>query len=164
MTRRATPGLALSNNHRTKGVEMPLEQIPVEFLFRMTAEVAAPTIIQNGPQGSRLIVSVPGGTFEGPKLSGVIVPHSGGDWVTLRPDGSMKLDVRLTLQTTDGALIFMAYTGIGVRGEDGGTKVYSTPLFETGAPAYAWLNNVQAIAIGSTTPGGVTYEVYAIRA
>lgn len=143
---------------------MPMESLPVEFLFTMTAQVAPPTIIQGGPQGSRFIVSVPGGTFEGPKLKGTIVAHSGGDWVTLRPDGSMKLDVRLTLQTEDGAHILVTYTGIGARGADGTTKVYSTPLFETGAEKYAWLNNVQAVGVGTTTPGGVTYEVYALRA
>jgi len=143
---------------------MPLESLPVEFLFTMTANVSAPTMIQGGPQGSRLIVSVPGGTFEGPKLRGTVVPHSGGDWVTLRPDGSMKLDVRLTLQTDDGAHILVTYTGIGARAADGSTKVYSTPLFETGAEKYAWLNTVQAVGIGSTGPNGVTYEVYALRA
>jgi hypothetical protein len=143
---------------------MPLESLPVEFLFTMTANVSPPTVIQGGPQGSRFIVSVPGGTFEGPKLKGTIVPHSGGDWVTLRPDGSMKLDVRLTLQTEDGAFILVTYNGIGARGADGGTKVYSTPLFETGAERYAWLNTVQAIGIGSTRPNGVTYDVYALRA
>lgn len=142
---------------------MPLESLPVEFLFTMTAHVGAPTMIQGGPQGSRLIVSVPSGTFEGPKLRGTVVPHSGGDWVTLRPDGSMKLDVRLTLQTDDGAHILVTYTGIGTRAADGSTKVYSTPLFETGAEKYAWLNNVQAVAVGSTGPQGVTYEVYALR-
>ncbi len=143
---------------------MPLESLPVEFLFTMTANVGQPTMIPGGPQGSRLIVNVPGGTFEGPKLKGTIVPNSGGDWVTLRPDGSMKLDVRLTLQTEDGAHILLTYTGVGTRAADGSTKVYSTPLFETGAEKYAWLNSVQAVAVGSTTPGGVTYEVYALRA
>ncbi|WP_322796338.1 DUF3237 domain-containing protein [Tepidiforma sp.] len=143
---------------------MPLDQLPVEYLFTMTANVAPPTVIQGGPQGSRMIVSVPGGTFEGPKLKGTVVPHSGGDWVTLRPDGSMKLDVRLTLLTEDGAAILVTYTGIGARTAEGGTKVYSTPQFETGAEKYAWLNSVQAVGIGSTTPGGVTYEVYALRA
>lgn len=143
---------------------MPLESLPVEFLFTMTANVSPPTVIHGGPQGSRFIVSVPGGTFEGPKLKGTIVPHSGGDWVTLRPDGSMKLDVRLTLQTEDGAFILVTYNGIGARSADGSTKVYSTPLFETGAEQYAWLNTVQAVGIGSTGPNGVTYEVYAIRA
>ena len=135
--------------------------IAVEHLFKMTAEIAPRAFLQNGPQGTRAIVPVLGGTFEGPKLRGTIEPPA-GDWVTVRADGSYKLDVRLTLRTDDGALILMTYTGIGIPTE-GGSSIRNAPLFETGDPRYAWLNRVQAVGIGGRTgEARVNYEVYAL--
>lgn len=133
----------------------------LEHLFTLTATLRAkPPVLMNGPQGSRVVVTVTGGSFEGPRLRGT-VDNSGGDWVTLRPDGSIKLDVRIMLRTEDGADIFMRYEGIGVRG-DGPLKVVTAPLFETGDDRYAWLNNIQAISRGVSTGDQVTYEVFAV--
>ena len=98
---------------------MAESSLPVEFLFSIDVDTSAPTMISGAPQGNRYIVSVPGGTFEGPKMKGTVVPNSGGDWLTLRADGSAKLDVRLTLQTDDGAHILMSYNGILVNGASG---------------------------------------------
>ena len=85
---------------------------------------------------------------------------AGGDWVVMRPDGSLKLDVRVVLRTDDGADILMTYSGIGQPGGDGTTTIRTAPMFETGDDRYAWLNNVQAVAHGSTGQGTVTYDVY----
>src|SRR5436309_2277760 len=77
--------------------------VPVEYLFTITATLIPAQVIEAGPQGTRVIIGVTGGTFAGPKLRGAIVPP-GGEWATVRPDGSARADVRLTLQTDDGAL------------------------------------------------------------
>ena len=61
---------------------------------------------------------IPGGTFEGPRLKGTI-KGAGGDWVTLRADGSSLLDVRLLLETDDGTPILMQFKGIVT---EGGTR------------------------------------------
>lgn len=140
--------------------------IPVEHLFTMTATIGARTAIMGAPQGSRAIANITGGTFEGERLRGKL-ENSGGDWVTIRADGSLKLDVRVTLTTEDGASILMTYAGIGMRSE-GGVSVRSAPLFETGDERYAWLNNVQAIGIGTTGSDAdgkpnVTYHVYGLK-
>jgi Protein of unknown function (DUF3237) len=143
---------------------VPLEALPVEYLFTITANTAdkPPVMIPKGPHGTRVLVTAMSGTFEGPKLKGKIADAAGGDWVTLGADGTLYLDVRLTLTTDDGAAIYMEYKGIGKRGEDGTTTVRTTPRFETGAENYAWLNSVQAVALGTTGTGNVTYDVYAI--
>ena len=134
----------------------------LEHLFTLTATLRArPPALLNAPQGSRVIVTVTGGHFEGPKLRGT-VDNSGGDWVSLRADGSIKLDVRVLLHTDDGADIFMRYEGIGVR-IDGQLKLATAPLFETGDERYAWLNNTQAIASGVSANNVVTYEVFGVR-
>ena len=140
---------------------MAESSLPVEFLFTIDVDTSPPTMIMGAPQGNRYIVSVPGGTFEGPKLKGTVVANSGGDWLTLRADGSAKLDVRLTLTTDDGAAILMSYSGILVNGE-GGPSIRSAPLFETGAENYAWLNRVQAVGVGAPRAGGVKYDIYAL--
>lgn len=142
---------------------MALSSLPVEYLFTLTATLGNTSVIRDGPQGGRAIVQVTGGSFEGPRLKGTVVDNSGGDWVTLRVDGSFKLDVRITLQTEDGAIIYMAYQGVGKRGESGNV-LRTAPLFETGDERYTWLNGVQAVGLGSSTPASVTYEVYALSA
>lgn len=136
--------------------------LPVDYLFTLTATLAAPNVINGGPLGTRVIVGVTGGTFEGPRLRGVVSGSAGGDWVLLRSDGSMRLDVRVTLHTDDGADIYMSYSGIRVTTPDG-PVLRTAPYFETGDQRYAWLNNVQGLATGISTPDAVTYEVYAMK-
>lgn len=130
--------------------------LPVEHLFTITADVSPAGLIAGGPQGTRYVVDAPTGSFEGARLRGV-VKSPGGDWVTMRADGSGQLDVRLLLETDDGVAILMQYKGIVT---DGATKIRTAPLFEVGDERYAWLNNVQAVGIGSSGGGKVTYEVY----
>jgi hypothetical protein len=141
---------------------MPAEttMLPVEFLFTMRAALDGPTIIPSAPHGTRILVPVTGGEVTGPKVNGTLRAQ-GGDWVTMRADGSAQLDVRLTILTDDGAAILMEYKGVLSTGDDRKARV--APLFQTGDERYAWLNGVQAIAIGVTGQGDVTYEVYAVR-
>ena len=135
--------------------------LPVEHLFTMTGTVGKASMVGAGPGGTRVIVPVTGGTFEGPKMKGTIVENSGGDWVVARADGSMKLDVRITLLTDDGALIYMSYSGFRTtKGETASLR--TAPYFETGDERYAWLNSVQGVATGTSGPGTVDYEVYAL--
>ena len=135
--------------------------LDLDHLFDAHVTLAAPVEFGDTPAGRRRIIPITGGTFEGPKLKGNVLP-GGGDWVTVRADGSVKLDVRITLQTDDGANVLMTYSGIGVRGE-GGLSLRTAPLFETGSEKYAWLNNIQAIAHGTPGQGNVTYIVYALK-
>ena len=130
--------------------------IPVEYLFTITASTALAAMIADGPQGTRLVVEAPSGTFEGPRLKGTI-RTPGGDWVTRRSDGSGLLDVRLLLETDDGAPILMQFKGVVT---EGGAKIRTAPMFETGDERYAWLNAVQAVALGATGDRNVTYDVY----
>lgn len=131
----------------------------LEHLFTITATTGVSGLVANGPAGTRVIVDASSGTFDGPQLKGT-VHGPGGDWVTVRADGSMLLDVRLLLKTHDGADILMEYKGIGL---DGATHITTAPLFQTGAEQYAWLNNIQAVARGASDGSSVTYDVYAVR-
>lgn len=134
-----------------------LTSLPVEYLFTMRATLDEASIIPDGPHGTRVLVTVNGGTVTGPRVNGTVLA-GGGDWVTVRADGVCQVDVRLTIKTDDGAVLYMAYCGI--LGKD--RVVRAAPLFQASHENYRWLNNVQAIAIGHPGKGDVTYDVYAV--
>ncbi|RJO73352.1 DUF3237 domain-containing protein [Nocardia panacis] len=129
---------------------------------------------EHGPLGRRVLYGAAGGSFEGPRLRGDVVA-GGGDWALFRPNGTMMLDVRLTLRTDDDELLYMTYQGrwvvpADVRAEmvdpttrhriDPARYYFRTnPLFETGSTRYAWLNDVVAIGTGYLVDGGVAYHV-----
>lgn len=124
----------------------------------MTATLAPPSVVPSGPNGTRLIVPITGGTVVGPRINGT-VDALGADWLTLRADGTAQLDVRALIRTNDGAIIHTSYKGIMAPHGDA-RRIITAPLFETGHDDYAWLNSVQAIAIGEPGDGVVNYDVY----
>jgi len=141
----------------------------------MHADLEAPQVIGATPMGTRQIFIVKGGTVEGPRIKGKLLP-GGGDWALVRTDGAVQLDVRATLQTDDGALIYGTYGGLIVaelavfgrllQAEDVPLDeyyFYINPMFQTGAPQYDWLNRLIAIGRGKAVPGGVEYRVWAIE-
>lgn len=143
-------------------------------LLTLTLQVAFDKMLDIGavPAGRRRIAPILGGTFEGERLKGAVLP-GGADWVINRPDGVMVVDVRLTLETDDKALIYLTYQGRFVaapetmkrfnRGallEDHEYSLRVIPRFECGAPRYAWLNDVIAVGSGRQTATGPIYSFY----
>ena len=123
------------------------------------------------PYGVRSFVPVTGGDFEGARLRGRILP-GGGDWLLLRSDGVLELDLRITLETDDRALIYMTFQGLRhgppeaftalSRGEvvDPARYYFRTvPRFETSAEAYAFLNRIVTIGVGETRPDGALHRI-----
>src|SRR5207249_6046988 len=114
------------------------------------------------PQGTRTIVQVLGGRFDGPRLK-ASVQTPAGDWITNRKDGTYRLDVRLTLKTDDGALILVTYNGIG-QTTDAGASLRIAPLFETGDSRYSCLTRFAAGGPGDRVgTAAVTYDIYALK-
>jgi hypothetical protein len=149
---------ALSGSARAQA---PAAPPALEYLGTMRLETGTRTVIENGPQGTRTIVQVVSGRFEGPRLkASVQIPA--GDWITTRTDGSYKLDVRVTLRSDDGALMLVTYNGIGLT-TAAGASLRAAPLFETGDSRYSWLTHVQTIAVGDRVGTQVKYDVYAIK-
>lgn len=151
------------------------ESIATELLFDTHIDLAPPENIGASPFGTRAIFVVLGGTFEGPRMRGT-VRSGGGDWFLTLPNGAGELDVRLTLETDDGALIYTTYRGVLIAspevmarvfaGEDVSTTEYyfrTTPRFETGSEQYAWLNTTVAIGVGCPAPNKVSYRVFAVK-
>lgn len=142
----------------------PLDSIPATYLGTLSADTTsvAPSVIPNGPFGTRVIVTVSSAEFVGPRINASMPDGvAGGDWVTSRADGSIGLDVRLSLRTEDGADIYVTYYGVGTTTDDVMT-IRTSPRFETGDERYSWLNSVMAVALGKRTETGVEYDVYQI--
>lgn len=166
----ATLGLASTTQAQTT-------QVNTEYL--MTVHIPTERVAIDS--ATTIVNILPGGSVKGPKISGKIV-SPGGDWVRVMPSGALRLDVRLTIETDDGALIYMTYGGVvvgskeasdalargEVLGENGFPYFVTTPQFQTSAPAYDWLNKLQGVgkvaAYKRTKDESfVRYDIYAIR-
>jgi hypothetical protein len=147
---------------------------PTAELFTLWLQVDQPLNVGVTPVGERRIVGVLGGSFHGELLKGVVLP-GGSDWITVRPDGVIQQDVRICLQTDDGALILMTYRGLRHgpasvierlnRGEPVNSSEYyfrTAPTFETASEKYDWLNRIVAVAVGDRRPDGVEYRVFRV--
>jgi hypothetical protein len=147
----------------------------LEFLMEYTADLQRPTRYTGaGPFGTRgIAVTTTGGRFEGPRLKGTILA-GGGDWFLEGSDGVQRVDVRVTFETDDGALIYVQYYGIlrpqagkpvpqrGVASDYGDAYFMTTPRFETGDQRYYWINDLVCVAEGKRRTQGVAYRIYAL--
>lgn len=143
-------------------------------LMTLSLDVGFDAMLDIGaiPQGRRRIAPILGGRFEGERLNGVVAP-GGADWVINRPDGVMVIDVRLALKTDDGAAIYLTYQGT-FRAEPEVMKRFNRgalldpseyalrviPRFESGSPAYAWLNDLPCVGLGRQTAQGPIYTMH----
>jgi len=143
-------------------------------LMDFFVEVKKPWVVGRTPAADRRIGEISGGYFEGERLRGTILT-GGSDWQTVREDGAWMLNVRVLLETDDGALIGMTYTGIRhgpkpviealARGEAVSPDDYymrAAPVFETAASRYDWLNRVISVAHGHRIAGGAIYRAFEV--
>src|ERR1700722_16366293 len=141
------------------------------LLMTLQVAVASPQRIGAGPHGMRVTAPITDGHFEGPRLHGKVLA-GGGDWTLLRGDGVLELDLRLTLETDDGALIHLTSFGLRhgppeviaalARGEsvDPSTYYFRTMArFETGHPKYEFLNRLLAVSTGDRRAAGPIYTI-----
>jgi hypothetical protein len=111
-----------------------------------------------GPHGTRFTFPVTGGSFDGDRLRGKVLP-GGADWVLKRPDGILELDLRITLETHDGALIHMTFEGIRDDGVPGAPYFRTLPRFETADTRYAFLNRLLAVGTGEIRADGPVHTI-----
>jgi hypothetical protein len=148
--------------------------IRTEFLCKIQVTLEPVRDLGDTPLGRRRIIGITGGSFSG-RLSGRVLP-GGADWQIVRADGTADLDARYTLETSDGALIYVHNRGYRhgpkdviarlVKGEDLDPALYymrTTPWFETSAPAYDWLNRIVCVGTGARRPAGVELELFEVK-
>lgn len=121
-------------------------------LCTATVDVAAPIAVGKTPAGVRSIGEIRAATVTGEKISATLAGVAAADWILVTGRVG-NIDVRMTLKTQDGALIYVSYTGKLLLAREGGPLAIVTPTFETGDERYAWLNDIQAIGRGTLAPG-----------
>ena len=153
-------------------------ELKTEHIFDAHFDLALPSefiVFGNGGGGIRCMVPVKSGSIQGPKIKATL--RFGADWALIRDDNAFVADVRMALETDDGAFIHMEYDGILEMSEEEMKKAmqgefppvawaHTTPRFETGHEKYLWLNKVRAAAIGKLVSDKgslfVDYSVYAL--
>lgn len=133
---------------------MPLELVP---LCTITVAIGDAVRVSS----TMMIGEVAGLTVEGERLSGTMVGRAGADWLRLVDGSAGVVDVRLTMKTHDGAVVFVSYNG---RVNFSTGTAYTAPTFHTGDERYRWLNDIQAVAKGTfASPTTIVYELYEVR-
>ena len=151
-------------------------QITTEYIMTLHAPLDEPQDVNNNLQ----IFNVrPGGRVEGPAIRGEVVAPS-ADWLRIMPDGTRRIDVRLSIKTDDGAIIFMTYMGAVAALADAAARLaagetlgpdqfyfITAPTFETASPTYSWLNDIVAvgkvISLNRSNDRHVTYDIFAVK-
>jgi Protein of unknown function (DUF3237) len=145
-------------------------------VYRLEATLGAPLDLGELAQGHRRIVPQTGGTFTGPELNGKLLPGASADWQLVLPDGTALGDIRYTLQTAAGELLYVQSRGVRhgsaevlarlARGEDVDASEYifrTSTQIETAAPRLDWLNKGIFISVGGRQADGVIYETYLVE-
>jgi hypothetical protein len=153
----------------------PLPDPSLTLLYRLEAVVGEPLDVGEVSQGRRRILPLTGGTFAGPELNGKLLPGTSADWQIVLADGTALGDIRYTLQTDGGALLYVQSRGVRHgsaevlerlgRGEDVDASEYTfrtSTQIETASRELAWLNKGVFIGVGGRTAGGVVYETYLV--
>jgi len=149
----------------------------LEYEFTYTATLRPPVAVGPGPYGLRMFYEISGGTAQGSRIRGRLL-GGGGDWILVGADGWGRLDVRGQIETDDGAVIYLNYSGLLEMNErvqqataspaaatDYADQYFrTTPRLETGDPRYAWVNRTLFVAEGRIQPGpAVQYRVYRVE-
>ena len=147
----------------------------LEALLKAEITLAPAQELGEAPLGRRRIIPITGGRFRGERLSGKVLP-GGADWQIVCADGLSQLEARYTLETDDGALVYVRNVGLRhgpadvlaklAAGEPVDPSRYymrTTPSFETGAERYRWLNRIVCVATGVRRKDAVELDVYEVK-
>ena len=133
-------------------------------LGTLTLETASDRLFMLGstPAGNRIVQEIKSAELVGDRIKASMKGLAAADWLSVNADGLALFDIRMTLETADGALLYLSYTakadwsaGLG-KGD-----IYAVAQFETGDDRYRWLNTIQIVGKGGVGAGGsVAYEWY----
>ncbi len=152
-----------------------MTEIRTKFMFRLALDVGAHHVVGPTPFGNRRVAPIAGGTFEGPQLSGIVLP-GGTDWITEDTAGCwFRINVSVPLRSNDGDLLILAYQGFRsgppevlakvARGESVDADSYYYRVsgsFETASPKLARLNTLVVVGSGWRTSSGPGYDVFEV--
>jgi hypothetical protein len=140
-----------------------IEPAPIEVVLRPLChavyELGATHMVSTGATGTRLVSEITSARYEGERFKASTIGGANADWATIDPDGRVLVDVRLTLQTDDGAIVHVHYEG---RGDAATGVTCAAPLFETGDERYAWLTRIQAVGKSVFDGTKLEYEIFEV--
>ena len=112
----------------------------LEFAFEELVSLGQAVSPGKTAYGSRNMIPITGGTFEGPGIRGTIVPGA-WDWQLVRADGCVDVHADYMLKTDDGVMINVVNTGALCLPDPGGAPkpVRTSPRFEAPLGKYQWL-------------------------
>lgn len=148
----------------------------LEFAFAVRIRLHPATYLGKSPLGNeRAAVYVQEGSFEGPGIRGRVVPDSGGDWATVRPDGVLDFDARYLLETDDGVTIYLQNRGYRWASEEVMARqrrrepvdpseyyMRASPKFEVQAGPYDWLMKYVFVGVAEKIPEGNVISYYKV--
>lgn len=143
-------------------------------IFTINAELAGIMNLGQTPYGERRIIDILGGTVQGARLNGRVLP-GGADWQIIRSDGAADIQARYTIESDAGARILVLSEGLRhgppavleqlARGDSVDPSLYyfrTVMRFETSDPDVSWLNRILALARGQRLPNAVQLDVYEV--
>jgi len=147
----------------------------LSLTYRLDAALAQPLDLGDSARGHRRIVAITGGTFTGPELNGKLLPGASADWQIVLADGTVLGDIRYTLQTDGGDLLYVQSRSVRHgpadvlarlgRGEEVDASRYTfraATQIETAAAGLDWLNKGVFVSVGGRRSGGASYETYLV--
>jgi hypothetical protein len=148
----------------------------IRRVYHLEATLGEPLDLGEVTGGRRRVIPLTGGQFTGAEIRGRLLSGTSADWQLVRPDGTSVGDIRYTLQTEGGALLYVRARSIRhgdpdvlarlARGEDVDAGEYifrAAAQIETSATDLAWLNKGIFISVGGRTSGGVAYDTYIVE-
>ena len=136
----------------------------LEYVVRLNVTLGQAYSSGNNGKGTRTIIPITGGTFEGPDIKGEVLP--GGADYQLAVDGRNEVEAIYCIRTDDGVTIHVRNNGIIKMGGQGGMYFRCAPKFEAPKDSkYAWMNESLFLCqpgFGGAG-GGITLDVWRVK-
>jgi len=118
----------------------------LEYVVELKVKCEGAYQVGQTSHGNRFIIPIVGGTFEGPKMKGTILPGGADYQLQDNEHGRTEVEAIYSIKTDDGVNIHVRNKGLICTGKDenGNPQFYfrTTPQFEAPFDSkYAWLNN-----------------------
>ena len=155
-----------------------METPALELAFRVRLDFAEGPRLRFAPaygEFKRGFVAVIGGEVSGPRLSGRVVPHSGGDWPRIWDSGLVEFEAHYLLEADDGTPIYIHNRGIawsdpavlarieaGESIEPGASYCRVTPRFEAPPGPHEWLGRTIFVGVAERRGASTDFDYYAV--
>lgn len=148
--------------------------IGLAFAFEIRATIGAPLDGGPGRLGHRHVIPITGGTVDGPRLTGRVLP-GGADYELIRPDGNSRVEAHYAIEAADGTPIYIRNEGLYVAPRDVTARLdagdpvspsdyyfRTTPTFDAPDGPHAWLSDRLFVATCRFTAQEVTIRVHEV--